>query len=318
MLDGLGTDGGVRALLVAGSNVAVSAPHSLRVQDRLTALDFLAVCDLFRSETAELADVVLPVTQWAEEDGTMTNLEGRVILRRAAVLPPPGVRSDLEVLAGLAERLGCAAAFPVEPEEAFGELRRASAGGRADYAGITYDRLAAEDGLFWPCPAEDHPGSPRLFLDRFATDDGRARFHPVSWKARAEQPDAEFPLHLTTGRVLRHYQSGTQSRRVPALRDAEPEPFVELHPTLARREAIEEGDVVQLDSRRGTARGRARLTPDIRPDTVFMPFHWGGDGRANLLTNPALDRHSKMPEFKLCAVRISRAERRDHHEEHHP
>jgi assimilatory nitrate reductase catalytic subunit len=307
MLDALGTDGGVRALFVMGSNVVVSAPNASHVEQRIDALDFLAVCDLFLSETAERADVVLPVTQWAEEEGTMTNLEGRVILRRAAAEAPEGVRSDLEVLSGLAERLGCPDGFPSEPEAVFEELRRASAGGRADYAGISYRRIARDGGTFWPCPDEDGPDTPRLFLDRFATDDGRARFHPVTWRLPVEPPNDEYPLWFTTGRVLRQYQSGTQTRRVAALAAGDPDAFVELHPVLARRHGLVEGDAVAVTSRRGVATARARLTPDIRPDTVFMPFHWGGRGRANVLTNPVLDPRSRMPEFKLCAVRIAPA-----------
>jgi assimilatory nitrate reductase catalytic subunit len=254
-----------------------------------------------------LADVVLPVAQWAEEDGTMTNLEGRVLLRRAAMSPPRGVRTDLEVLSALAERLGCGEGFPSAPQTMFDELRRASAGGAADYAGISYERLAGSEGAFWPCPDENDPDTPRLFLDSFATDDGRARFHAVRHREAGETPDDQFPLYLTTGRILRHYQSGTQTRRVEALRSAEPEPFVELHPTLGHALGIEDGELVCLESRRGRARGRARLTPDIRPDTVFMPFHWSGTGAANLLTNPVLDPTSRMPEFKVCAVRLRRA-----------
>jgi assimilatory nitrate reductase catalytic subunit len=304
MLDAIGSDGGVRALLVMGSNIVVSAPDSARVERRLAQLDFLVVGDIFMSETARRADVVLPVTQWAEEDGTMTNFEGRVVLRRKALDAPANVRSDLEILAAIAQRLGCGDRFGSQPEAVFDELRRASAGGKADYAGITYERIAAEDGVFWPCPHEGHPGTPRLFLDAFATDDGRARFHAVSHRAAAEEPDDEFPLYLTTGRTLVHYQSGTQTRRVAQLRDAEPDAYVELHPVLARQLRIEEHDLVELRTRRGSASARARLTPDIRPDTLFMAFHWGGAGRANLLTNPALDPSSKMPEFKVCAVRI--------------
>ncbi len=311
MLEAMGRDGGVRALLVMGSNPLVSAPDASHVEERMSELDFLAVCDLFLSDTAQRADVVLPVTQWAEEDGTMTNFEGRVVLRRAAAPPPPAVRSDLAVLAGLALRLGCAEGFPSEPRAVFEELRRASAGGPADYAGITWERIAAEDGVFWPCPDEGHPGTPRLFLDAFATPDGRARFHPVGHRAAAEEPDEEFPLYLTTGRTLLHYQSGTQTMRVDELHGSEPDAFVELHPALARKFAIEDADLLWLRTRRGTACARARLTPDIRPDTLFMPFHWGGAGRANLLTNPALDPASKMPEFKVCAVRIDRVETAD-------
>ncbi|RZB15334.1 nitrite reductase [Streptomyces sp. F001] len=362
LLDALGTD--IRALLLMGSNPVVSAPRAAHVEERIKSLDFLAVCDVVLSETAALADVVLPVTQWAEETGTTTNLEGRVLLRRRAITPPEGIRSDLEVMHELAARLGVEKGFPTDPEEVFEELRRASAGGPADYSGITYRRLAEENGVFWPCPAvpdgaedragaapvsggdgtpavapgdgedaalavapddgedaaldvlsddpaaqdgtgaEVHPGTPRLFLDRFATEDGRARFAPVSHRAVAEEPDAEYPVLLTTGRVVAQYQSGAQTRRVDELNAAAPGPFVELHPRLAERLGAAEGDPVAVVSRRGRAVAPARITASIRPDTVFMPFHWPGEGRANTLTNPALDPTSRMPEFKACAVRV--------------
>ncbi|GAA3129371.1 molybdopterin oxidoreductase family protein [Streptomyces echinatus] len=312
LLDALGTD--VRALLLMGSNPVVSAPRAAHVEERLRSLDFLAVADVVLSETAELADVVLPVAQWAEETGTTTSLEGRVLLRRRAVAPPPGVHSDLYVLHELAGRLGVEKGFPTDPEETFEELRRASAGGPADYSGITYRRLAEEDGVFWPCPDEPaagtaaaprpHGGTPRLFLDRFATPDGRARFVPVVHRDTAEEPDAEYPLLLTTGRVVAQYQSGAQTRRVAELNAAAPGPFVELHPRLAARLGAADGDRVAVVSRRGRAVAPARITGAIRPDTVFMPFHWPGEGRANTLTNPALDPTSRMPEFKSCAVRV--------------
>ncbi|MCQ4212862.1 molybdopterin oxidoreductase family protein, partial [Streptomyces longispororuber] len=244
LLDALG--GEIRSLLLMGSNPVVSAPRAAHVEERLRSLDFLAVADVVLSETAELADVVLPVTQWAEETGTVTNLEGRVLLRRRAITAPPGVRSDLDVLHELTARLspGLEKGFPVEPEEVFDELRRASAGGPADYAGISYERLAADGGagVFWPCPATDGPGTPRLFLDRFATEDGRARFVPVAHRAAAEEPDAEYPVYLTTGRVVAQYQSGAQTRRVDELNKAAPGPFVELHPRLAARLGVVEGD----------------------------------------------------------------------------
>ncbi|MGW1163971.1 molybdopterin oxidoreductase family protein [Streptomyces sp. NPDC002550] len=312
LLDALGTD--IRALLLMGSNPVVSAPRAAHVEERIRSLDFLAVCDVVMSETAQLADVVLPVTQWAEETGTTTSLEGRVLLRRRAVSAPSGVRSDLYVLHELAARLGVEKGFPTDPEEVFAELRRASAGGPADYSGITYGRLATENGVFWPCPepaegtaAEVHPGTPRLFLNRFATDDGRARFAPVTHRPTAEEPDAEYPLLLTTGRVVSQYQSGAQTRRVAELNAAAPGPFVELHPRLAARIGAAEGDRVTVTSRRGRATAPARITSAIRPDTVFMPFHWPGEGRANTLTNPALDPTSRMPEFKSCAVRVETA-----------
>ncbi|MER6638582.1 molybdopterin oxidoreductase family protein [Streptomyces microflavus] len=302
LLDALGQD--VRALLVMGSNPVVSAPHASHVEQRLASLDFLVVADVVLSETAALADVVLAVTQWAEESGTTTSLEGRVLLRRRALDPPEGVRSDLEVLHALAGLLGHGKGFPADPAEVFEELRRASAGGAADYAGITYERIAAEDGVFWPCPDEDHPGTPRLFLDRFATEDGRASFVPVVHRAAAEETDREYPVVLTTGRVVAQYQSGAQTRRVAELNAAAPGPFVELHPRLAERIGVAEGELVAVTSRRGRAVAPARITGAIRADTVFMPFHWPGEGRANTLTNPALDPVSRMPEFKVCAVRL--------------
>ncbi|MGF1430072.1 molybdopterin oxidoreductase family protein [Kitasatospora sp. LaBMicrA B282] len=307
LLDTLGTPQGARALLLMGSNPVVSAPAAGRITERLRSLDFLAVSDLVLSETAQLADVVLPAAHWAEETGTLTNLEGRVILRQAALAPPPGVRGDLAALHGLADRLGVPTGFPTDAEQAFAELRRASAGGPADYAGISYPRIRATDGVFWPCPSEQHPGTPRLFLDRFATPDGRARFAAVSHRPAAEEPDPAYPLYLTTGRVLAQYQSGAQTRRVPELRRAAPGPFVELHPQLAERLRVAEGEALVVTSRRGRAVAPARITDTIRPDTVFMPFHWAGPGRANSLTNPALDPVSKMPEFKVCAVRVERA-----------
>ncbi|MEV4836374.1 molybdopterin-dependent oxidoreductase [Nonomuraea sp. NPDC049486] len=409
LLEALGTPAGPKAMLLFGSNPVVSAPDSARVAERIRSLDLLVVCDVVMSETAALADVVFPVTQWAEETGTMTNLEGRVLLRRQAVRPPPGVRSDLEVIAGLARRLGHD--FADEPGKVFEELRRASAGGPADYSGITYDRITGETedpretrdegdipyggevrdradvrsgadvpgggevrdradvrsgagvpgggevgdradvrsgagvpgggevgdradvrsgagvpdegevrdragvrgggetgqgrevGVFWPCPAPGHPGTPRPFLGSFATPGGRARFVPVEHRGPAEEIDDDYPVYLTTGRVLAHYQSGAQTRRIAALAAAVPEPYVELHPDLAGRLDIGAGDLVRVTSRRGQGQGVARISDAIRSDTVFMPFHWEG---ANRLTNPALDPTSRMPEFKVCAVRVER------------
>ncbi|WP_433313155.1 molybdopterin oxidoreductase family protein [Micromonospora sp. CA-269861] len=315
LLDSLGTPGGPRALLVFGSNPVVSAPRAARIEGRLRDLDLLVVADLLLSETAALADVVLPTAQWAEEDGTMTNLEGRVLRRHALRPPPPGVRTDLAIISDLASRLPsddtaatvAAARFPADPAAVFAELRRASAGGAADYAGISWDRIDADDGVYWPCPTEDGPDTPRLFADRFATPDGRARFHPVDHRPAAEEVCATYPLHFTTGRVLAQYQSGTQTRRVAALRRAAPEAFVELHPDLAARLGIDDGDPVRVTSRRGEFRAPARFSTGIRPDTVFAPFHYAGAGRANSVTNDAVDPISGMPEFKICAVRVEKA-----------
>jgi assimilatory nitrate reductase catalytic subunit len=299
LLRSLGTDGGARALLVFGSNPVVSAPRAAHVADRLRALDFLVVADFVRSETAALADVVLPTAQWAEEDGTMTNLEGRVIRRRRVSGPPPGVRTDLEIMADLSARLGVPAS--ADPETVFDELRRASAGGVADYAGISYSRIDSAGGVFWPCPSADSPGTPRLFGESFPTPDGRARFVAVEHRPAAEEPCDRYPVYLTTGRVLTQYQSGAQTRRIAALPG---EPYVELHPDLAASRGIEAGDEVTVTSRRGSATAPARLSAAIRADTVFMPFHWPG---ANRVTNGALDPTSRMPEFKVCAVQVTRA-----------
>ncbi len=297
----------VRGLLVMASNVVVSAPDAGPLAGRLRGLDLLVVADIFLSETAALADVVLPIAQWAEEEGTMTNLEGRVLLRRQAKPLPEGVWTDAMILSALAERIGTASPIPAEPRAIFEEFRRATAGGSADYAGISWERIAAEDGVFWPCPAPEHPGTPRLFLDRFATADGLARFHPVEHRDTAEAPDAEYPYLLTTGRVLAHYQSGTQTRRVASLVQAEPEAFVQIHPDTARGLGIADGAMVRLATRRGQAELRARHSRAIRFDTLFVPFHWAGSASANLLTNAALDPVSRIPEFKVCAARAEPA-----------
>lgn len=303
LLAELGRPSGPRALLVFGSNVLVSAPRAAAVAERLRSLDLLVVADVVPSETAMAADVVLPVAQWAEEEGTMTNLEGRVQRRRRALSPPPGVRTDLEVISGLAAELGVKG-FPAEPEAVFDELRAASAGGLADYSGISYTRLDAGEALHWPCPEDGHPGTPRLFLDRFAHAGGRARLVAVDHIAGAELPDAEYPLRATTGRVLAHYQSGAQTRRVAELARVAPESFVEVHPDTAARAGLADGGWARVVSRRGAAEAKVRCVASLRPDTVFLPFHFGGAQSANLITNPALDPVSRMPEFKACAVRL--------------
>lgn len=309
LLDSLGREDGPRALLVHGSNVVVSAPNSAHVAERLGALDLLVVCDVVPSETAQLADVVLPVTQWAEEEGTMTSLEGRVIRRRKAIDPPGGVRSELWVWAELARRLGSPGVFDTDASAVFDELARASAGGRADYSGISHARLDTGEALYWPCPdtgpgQPPHPGTPRLFADAFPTADGRARLLPVDHHGPRDDTSPEAPVYLVTGRVLQHYQSGAQTRRVPALAGAVPEPFVEIHPLLAQRLGVEDGRPVVLTGRRGRVAAVARVTTATRPDTVFMPFHWSGVGSVNRITNDATDPISGMPEFKVCAVDV--------------
>ena len=209
----------------------------------------------------------------------MTNLEGRVLRRRRAVDPPPGVRTDLQVWPSSPSGSGAAQFFPTDPEAVFDELRRASAGGIADYAGITYERIAAGEGCSGPAPTEDHPGTPRLFADRFATPDGRARFVAGRHRHAAEQPDDDYPYLLTTGRTRTQYQSGTQTRRSPTLPRPSPSPYVEMHPELARRLGIADGEPVRLTTRRGSAVLAPGSTDAIRPDTVFVPVPLGRRGQ---------------------------------------
>ena len=306
LLGSLGSPGGPRALLVHGANPIVSAPDAATLTERLARLDLLVVSDVVLSETAALADVVLPVTQWAEESGTMTNLEGRLLLRQRAVAAPAGVRSDLEVWHELAERLDCPIPFATDPAAVFDELARASAGGAADYSGLSHARIAADEELFWPVPASGGAGTPRMFLDRFATSDGRAVAHPVDHTPPDDELSEDYPLYLVTGRVLQQYQSGAQTRRVPELTAVEPVAFLELHPLAAQRLGIAAGDLVRIRSRRSECEAVARITAAIRPDTVFMPFHYPGRGAVNRVTNPAVDPVSGMPELKVATVSVQR------------
>jgi assimilatory nitrate reductase catalytic subunit len=304
LLDALGPEGGIRALLVFGSNVAVASPNALHVGRKLAALDLLVVSDAFENETSAYAHAILPVAQWGEEAGTMTNLEGRVILRQRVREAPAGIKTDLEIICELAQRLGAGRHFPFRsPEDVFAELGAATAGARADYSGITYEKIRLQQGVFWPCPSADHPGTPRLFADRFFHPDGKARLHVVRDRPSAEPPDRDFPLYFTTGRTREHYNSGAQTRRVAALVEAQPEPRVQIHPRLATALGAAAGGRLMVESRRGGVTFTVALTPEIRADTLFAPFHWGGRQAANILTVPALDPVSRMPEFKVCAVR---------------
>lgn len=304
LLRSLGTTSGPSVLLVHGANPAVSAPDLTAVQERLRSLDLLVVCDFVPSETAQLADVVLPTTQWAEESGTMTNLEGRILMRRKAVRPPDGVRDELRIWRDLAARLGCAATFATDPAQVLDELARASAGGIADYGGVSWERLQTGEAIHWPCPRPDHPGTPRLFLDSFATADGRARMVPVDAAPVDDDLRPGAPLYLITGRLLQHYQSGAQTRRIGELTRGAPQAFVQLHPITAQRLGVEEGTDVTVTSARGSATAPARLSRTLRPEVVFMPFHFAGTQAANNLTNSATDPISGMPEFKVCAVDV--------------
>ncbi|MFZ5825156.1 MAG: molybdopterin oxidoreductase family protein [Bacillota bacterium] len=298
--------GEIRGLYLMCSNPMVSLPSINRVESAIKRLEFFAAADFFLSETARYADVVLPVAMWAEDEGTTTNVEGRVIKHNKAQEPPADLPTDWQLMAELARRLGKGQYFNYEhPKQIFDELRRASQGGIADYYGITYEKIEAQKGVFWPCPSLDHPGTPRLFTDgRFHHPDGKAKMHPVTYIPPAEEPDEEFPLRYTTGRVVYHYLSGNQTRRIAMLRDLAPDPYCEIHPATARQHGIKPGDWVKVVSRRGAISLRAQVSEVTRPDTVFVPYHWGDDVAANLLTVQALDPHAKMPELKAAAVRI--------------
>ncbi|PPI21197.1 nitrite reductase [Rathayibacter sp. AY1B1] len=290
----------VHCLLVHGSNVVVSAPDADAVRAGLEALDTLVVCDFFLSETAALADVVLPVPQWAEEEGTMTSLEGRVLRRRRAIDPPAGVRSELWIMSELARRLDAPSRWSTVPSEVFDELARASAGGVADYSGLSHALLDTGIAAHWPYPAGG-TGTPRLFAERFGHPDGRARLVAVI-PAVPVVVDRGEELTLVTGRYLQQYQSGTQTRRVAELDAARPEARLEIHPATASRLGVRDGAPVAIGNERGVVRARASVTADIRHDTVFLPFHYAGEQCANLLTEAVVDPVSSMPEFKRTRV----------------
>jgi assimilatory nitrate reductase catalytic subunit len=302
--------GEIRGLYLMCSNPMVSLPAINRVENALKGLEFFACADFFVSESAKFADVVLPVAMWAEDEGTTTNVEGRVIKHNKAVEPPNDVPTDWQLMCEIARRLGKGAYFNyTEPRQIFDELRRASQGGLADYYGITYEKIEAQKGVFWPCPSLDHPGTPLLYQDgHFYHPDGKALMHPVKYIPPAEEPDDAYPLRYTTGRVVYHYLSGNQTRRIPMLRDLAPDPYCEIHPVTARQYGIAPGDWVRVESRRGEVVLRAQVSAVTRPDTVFIPYHWGDDVAANLLTVQALDPYSKMPELKAAAVQIAKAE----------
>jgi assimilatory nitrate reductase catalytic subunit len=242
-----------------------------------------------------------------------------VIKINKAIDPPGDARQDWRIIQDIARALGRERGFTfTSPREIFEELRKASRGGIADYYGITYEKIEQQNGVFWPCPDEDHPGTPRLFekgswnpIARsngpFYFPDGKARFNISEYSPPAEDVDREYPVILTTGRVVSHFLSGTQTRRIGPLVDQNPEPFVELHPQLADRLGIRNGEFATVESRRGSITLRAMVVTTIRPDTVFIPYHWAGTQSANQLTISAQDPISKIPEYKVCAVRIRKS-----------
>jgi assimilatory nitrate reductase catalytic subunit len=259
------------------------------------------------SESSRYADVVLPGTSWCEDEGLTTNGEGRVVKINKAADPPGEARQDWWIVQEIARRMGREKYFPFNnPREIFEELRQASKGGTADYAGITWEKVEANNGIFWPCPTDDHPGTLRLFEERFYHPDGKAKFHAIEFEPAQETPDEEYPLILTSGRVVYQYLSGNQTRRITFLVEQCPEPYVEIHPDTAKKLNIKDGEKVKVVSRRGYGIFPALVVQTIRPDTIFIPYHWGEELAANQLTNPVLDPTSKIPEYKACAAKIER------------
>ncbi|MGV3614159.1 MAG: molybdopterin oxidoreductase family protein [Fimbriimonas sp.] len=302
--------GEIKALISICFNPLVSLPDSNFTREALEKLEHYTAIDFFLNETAHHADIVMAGSLHEEEEGTVTSAEGRVNRIRAAVTPPGDAMRDTDILLELARRLGRGKYFDHfhQSEDIFNELRVASKGGTANYYGITYERIEAELGVFWPCPEIGHPGTPRLFEDlKFPTADGRAHFNAVRHRPSAEEPDEEYPIILTTGRVVSQYLSGTQTRRIGPLVDQCPEPFVEIHPALAANYGIKDGDWTWVESRRGHVVMQAKVVTTIRPDTVFIPYHWAGKKSANLLTIRACDPVSRMPEFKKATVRLRAA-----------
>jgi len=302
--------GEIKGLLSICFNPLVSLPDANFTKEALEKLEFFGVIDFFMSETAQHADVVLAGSLQEEEEGVTCNVEGRVIHIRQAVTPPREARVDSEIICDLARRLGHESQFSFrEPREIFTEMREASRGGHADYSGITYERLDREMGVFWPCPSEDHPGTPRLFEGgKFFQPDGKARFIVTDFRESGDPVDDDFPVYLTTGRVVSQYLSGTQTRRIGALLDQYPEPRIEIHPRLAGQHGIHDKDWVTVTTRRSEITVQAMVVRTIRPDTVFVPYHWPGKRSANLLTHRTLDPRSKIPEFKVSACRIRKVQ----------
>jgi assimilatory nitrate reductase catalytic subunit len=298
--------GEIRGMINICCNPMVSHPDTNFARQAIEKMDFFCVVDFFMSETARYADVVLPGSLHEEEEGTTTTAEARVTRIRAAVTPPGNARRDTDILLEIARRLGREKYFQYrDNEDIFNELRRASAGGTADYAGITWDRIEREMGVFWPCPTEDHPGTPRLFEDRRSYHpDGLFHLYPTPHQPSHEVPDAEYPIYLTSGRSVFHYLSGTQTRRIKFLVDNCPGPVCEMHPTLAARFGFVNRQLVTLESRRGRLTVPLQITEAIRVDTVFVPYHWPERTAVNQLTVRKLDPTSKMPEFKVAACRV--------------
>jgi len=291
-------DGSIRGMYVMGENPFLSDPNVNRVKKDLEALEFLVVQDIFLSETARYADVVLPAASFAEKDGTFTNTERRVQLLRKVLDPPGRAKADWQILSEVAGRLGYSMRY-----NSSANIMEEIASLTPIYGGMTHDRLQGF-GLQWPCPDKEHPGTPFLHKGMFSR--GKGLFSAVEYIPPAEEPDREYPLLLTTGRILYHFHTGTMSRRVDGLHAIRPDGFVEIHPDDAAALKLSDGELARLTSRRGTVTAKTVVTERSRPGTVFMTFHYR-EAAANILTNDALDPVAKIPEFKVCAVKVEKA-----------
>jgi formate dehydrogenase major subunit len=288
-------------MFIMGENPLLSDPNINKVRKAIAQLDFLAVQDIFLTETAEYADVILPATTFFEKTGTYTNTDRRVQIGRPALDPPGEARPDWQILCELGTRLG----YPMNyaaPEEIFREFASLT----TSYRGLTYQRLGTQ-GTIWPIVNPDDEETPVLFSDRFPTSDGKARFVPCPFHDAEELPNAEFPYVLNTGRVLEHWHTGTMTRRAVALDHLQPGPFVEVHPADVAKLGVSDGAEIMVCSRRGAIRLPLRASDRVIPGCVFIPFHFR-EAAANLLTTDALDPFGKIPEFKFCAVRIEKTE----------
>ncbi len=296
MMHGL-EDGSVKGMLILGENPIGSDPDTNHVRHALEKAELLVVIDIFRTDTAELAHVVLPGASFAEKDGTFTNTERRVLRVRKAVEPVGEARPDWQIICDLSTRFGLPMSYE-SPQAIFDEIAQVT----PSYAGLSYERLEA-GGIPWPCPSKDHPGTPVLHKERFTR--GRGLFHAIEYRPPDELVDDEFPMQLTTGRFFPHYHTGTMTRNSPSLHDEMPEGHVEIHPADAARLGIKTGDLAKIASRRGEVIARMVATDTVDPGTIFMSFHFM-EANANVLTNPALDPICKIPEYKVCAVRVEK------------
>ncbi|OPY30588.1 MAG: Formate dehydrogenase subunit alpha [Methanocella sp. PtaU1.Bin125] len=292
----------LKCLYIMGENPMVSDPDLTHVEHALKNLEFLVVQDIFLTETAALADVVLPAACYAEKDGTQTSTERRVQRFRKAVEPPGEAKADWQIMCELATKMGFGKQFSFKsPEEIFNEVAKVT----PSYGGLSYARLEKPEAAHWPCPTADHPGTPILHTQKFAHPDGLGIFTPIEFKPPAEVPDAEYPMILTTGRCIWQWHTGSMTRRSPSLENEEPESWIEINTEDAKRLGIKDREVVKATTRRGTLNVTARVTDGIKQNEVFMPFHYV-ECAANKLTNNALDPTAKIPEFKACAIRVEK------------